>query len=63
MSPAADALLAQARHYRHLASMITDAQTHRVLLDMAGEHEQEARLLEARRKPEPRDDPASGSGF
>ncbi|CAN5252712.1 hypothetical protein BH10PSE1_BH10PSE1_22600 [soil metagenome] len=61
MSPAADALLAQARHYRQLASMISDAQTHRVLLDMAREHEREARLLEARRDPEDR--PASGSGL
>jgi hypothetical protein len=51
MSPAADALLAQARHYRHLASMITDVQTHRVLLDMATEHEHEARVLEARHTP------------
>jgi hypothetical protein len=40
-------LRAQARHYRHLASMITDPRTHAILLEMASEEDAKAVAAEA----------------
>ena len=50
---AVTALRAQARRYRHLASMITDPRTHAILLEMADEENAKAVAAEAQETLEP----------